>query len=429
MMNIRQIEQLIKNNTAVNEYEITEITQTSKQAYYVFDKLETLRSNDTTSLSCNLYVNIDDKKGTSSFNVIAADTEQTIHDKIESTLSKAKLALNPQYPLTPYQKPLDSVTLLPVSDDEILKNVAEAVFRAKTEENESLNATEIFVDTKTTHFINSNGVDARYNNYSYFIETIPTYKGKEEVELYYSTRRSDLCYEQITKDIEEALHYVKYRANAKKLADTDIPSDTPVYIKGDMFAMFMNAFAEELNYRSTFYHSNHYSVNDILSENPFTVTMKGMEEGCLTGRPVDAHGYPLTETTIVEKGKAVSLWGDLKTGTYLNQDTVTGQYPCFVISGYEPVNDEYFNQPHIEICNFSAPQLEQSSGYFGGEVRLALYKNGNTVIPLTGFSLSGNIFNSIKTVRFSADTDCSSTRGTSYKGPKWGIFTDITLQK
>ena len=118
----------------------------------------------------------------------------------------------------------------------------------------------------------------------------------------------------------------------------------------------------------------------------------------------------------------------MRYGSYLKEEKITGAYPVLVMDEYEAVSPEEFNQPHITILHFSAPQLDESSGYFGGEVRLALYENGDEVIPLSGFSISGNIYEAIKTVRFSPEEEVvSGERGLSLKGPKYAVFSDIRI--
>ena len=67
--------------------------------------------------------------------------------------------------------------------------------------------------------------------------------------------------------------------------------------------------------------------------------------------------------------------------------------------------------------------MEDSSGYFGGEVRLARYFDGEKYVPLTSFTVSGNIYKSLKNVKFS--NEMTTTR--SYKGPKYFIFNDLDI--
>ena len=89
----------------------------------------------------------------------------------------------------------------------------------------------------------------------------------------------------------------------------------------------------------------------------------------------------------------------------------------------EGPRSEYKNEKHLIIENFSSPQLEETSGYWGGEVRLARYFDGEKYIPLTGFSISGNIYEDLKTVELSGENAILP----NYKGPKYLIFKGIKI--
>ena len=81
--------------------------------------------------------------------------------------------------------------------------------------------------------------------------------------------------------------------------------------------------------------------------------------------------------------------------------------------------------PCIEILNFSSPQLESSSGYFGGEVRLGIYHDTNgEKTPITGFSVSGNIYEALKNATYSK----ASKTYENYHGPEFIAFKDCDVQ-
>ena len=60
---------------------------------------------------------------------------------------------------------------------------------------------------------------------------------------------------------------------------------------------------------------------------------------------------------------------------------------------------ELVKEPYLEILGFSAFQLDSFSGFYGGEVRLALYFDGKKLTPVSGFSISGNLFDDFKNMK------------------------------
>ena len=98
---------------------------------------------------------------------------------------------------------------------------------------------------------------------------------------------------------------------------------------------------------------------------------------------------------------------------------ITGSYPVAEIKAKNTVDAL---QPHLIIDHFSAPQLESASGYFGGEVRLARYFDGEKYIPLTGFSLQET---SMKHKMLNFPVKILTTQ--KYQGPKYFIFKNLNI--
>ena len=60
--------------------------------------------------------------------------------------------------------------------------------------------------------------------------------------------------------------------------------------------------------------------------------------------------------------------------------------------------------------------MDSFSGFFGGEVRLGIYFDGEKTYPVTGFSISGNI-NEKKCELTLSKEQISTSSG--YEGPKY----------
>ena len=63
------MEKLIKalKESAINDYKIVETKSESSELFYVADKLETSRATDLRNVEVTIYVDVDDKRGSSSF--------------------------------------------------------------------------------------------------------------------------------------------------------------------------------------------------------------------------------------------------------------------------------------------------------------------------------------------------------------------------
>ena len=94
MIGVKELIKILKDNKELNAYEIVHTKKESSELFFVLQKLEINRATNTENLSVKLYVDKDDKRGSSTFIITNADDEKSINKKINDTLKKAKTALN-----------------------------------------------------------------------------------------------------------------------------------------------------------------------------------------------------------------------------------------------------------------------------------------------------------------------------------------------
>ena len=411
----------LKANKKIDGYEITITEKDSRELFYVLEHLEINRAVKTNTTAVEVYTI--DKKGTGSslVTVTAADNSKTLAKKINAAISKAKAAKNNYYPLANKTENIVDKNEVKENLNDIASNIAKAVLSADVYEEGWINSTEIFVSKYTKEFINSNGVKHKENSFKIEVECIPTWSNKkEEFELYKFYESNKIDYKQITLEINEILNLAKDRSVAKKIKDVKIPKDVRVLVKNDMLDELVSNLCSDLSYRELFMHQNHYKIGDVISNNKFDLTMKAEINGCANSKKFDNHGVVLSTKKIIDKGVAKNNFGDIQFGHYLGVKDITGVLP---VCELKADGVEYKNQKHLIIETFSAPQLEENSGYWGGEVRLARYFDGKKYIPLTDFSISGNIYEDLKNVEFSKEKSTAA----SYKGPKYFIFKNISI--
>ena len=416
-----EIIKTLKANKKISDYELTLINKDSRELFYVLDHLEINRAVKIDSATIKVYVSDKKTTGSSLVMLTAADDERSLTRKLNSAITRAKSARNQYYPLA--EKSVN------IKDDRknkqdlnlLATKVAEAVLKADHYKNGWINSTEIFVSNIREELINSRGVDHVTEYFKIEIECIPTWSNKkEEFELYKFYQSNRIDYKQITAEIEEILELAKARSMAKTIKEVELPEDLPILVKNDMLETIVDNFTYDLSYRNVYMKQNHYKLNDLLSNNPFDLTMKPTVSGCAASHKYDSHGVVLKAKNLIRKGVVKNNFGDIQFGYYLKEKDITGAIPVAEIKA-EGV--DYRKQKHLIIENFSAPQLEENSGYWGGEVRLARYFDGKKYIPLTGFSIAGNIYEDIKDVKFSKE----QTTMVNYKGPKYMIFKGLKI--
>ena len=424
MMKLKDINKILKANKKISDYEIISSKKESSELFFVLKKLEINRATSTESISINVYVDSKDLRGSSTVLVTSADDERSFNKKVNDAIKKAKSALNKYYPLSCNQKKIDNKLSKTEDLNQLAKKVADAILKADHYKKGWINSTEVFVSRTTLEFINSNGVKQKEERLNIEFEIIPTWSNeKEEFELYKYYKSNKLDSKAITAEVEEILNLAKARSNAVKLNKVKIKKGTPVLIQGEMANLIVDTIEENATYMSKFMHQNHYELKDAVSNNKFDLTLKSNIKGCFNSRSFDGNGVTLSSKKLIKEGKLVNNYGDIRFGYYLLNDAskVSGNYSVCQISNYDTF--AYKRKPHIIIDHFSSPQMEADSGYFGGEVRLARYVDGKKYIPLTSFTLSGNIYDALKDVKFSKEEVTTN----SYKGPKYFIFDTLKL--
>lgn len=416
----------LKEHKEIFAYEIYNVQKDGRELFYVLNKLELNRAVKTKNISCNIYVRDGDKQGSSLINIVAFDDEKSIEEKIDKAILKAKTVMNAFFPLSNNQENIENIKEDNLDLNEIALKVANAVFKADVYEGGYLNSTEIFITKTNNEFINSSGIHHKTNNLKIMIEAIPSWTGeKEEVELYEMYKSTVLDEEAITKRMNEVLLSSLNRSKAKTLKEVDLDLKVPVYVEGEMLELLVNNFKSETSYKSQFYNLSHYKKGDSISNTPFDIIAYGGIKGLTDSLNYDEHGVVLSNKKIIEDGKVIDYYGDIQFGHYLKIENPSGTLPvCELIAKDKMLSQEKIKkEKHLLVPYFSSPQLDESSGYFGGEVRLALYYDGEKYLPLTSLSISGNIYEAIKDVEFSEEIVSLN----SYKGPKYMILKDLDI--
>ena len=422
MMDENKIVSILKANKKIADFEIIINTKESSELFFVLKKLEINRAVVSENININIYVDIKDKRGKSTIILTSADNEKTLNKKLNAAIIKAKKALNAYYPLAFDQKAINKKLNKKIDLNKLAKKVADAIIKGDHFENGYINSTEIFVSKVSNLFINSRQVRQYSERNNIEFEIIPTWSyNNEEFELYKYYESNKLDINEIVAVVEKSLLLAKNRSEAFRLKDINLTKDIPVLIQGEMADLIVNTIKDDASYMSLYMHTNHYKIDDLISLNKFDLILKSKIDGCYNSSYFDGNGVALSSLKLIKEGKLLHNYGDIRFGHYLNIKKPSGLYNVCVIDNFEAY--DYMKKPHIIIDHFSSPQMEKSSLYFGGEVRLARYFDGEKYIPLTSFTIAGNLYNALKNVQFSKEETTTRT----YKGPKYFIFKDLEI--
>lgn len=418
---MEKIVKVLKETKGVSAYKILERKSESCELFYVLDKLETNRATNIDEFDVTVYVKKSGMIGSSDFTVYKYMDEDEIKKMVEEGVFAAKLAFNPKFKLPKPSKAKVSSPKSNMADkpfNELVEGIVDAVYKANIYKQGWLNSVEFFLTKKTNRLVNSNGIDEEFTSFVGNIEVIPTWKkGKEEFELYKMIEFSNIDLNDITKQVKEILLQAKARANAKK---PTVKEGTKVILSGDNnVQQIIESFAMDLHYRNVHAHMSRYEVGksvqgDDIKGDKLTVDLVPEIVNASASRPFDSDGIVLKKVHLIKDGIALMNWGDNQFAQYIGVKKPTGNIPNLLVKGGSKSYKDMKKEPYLECIKFSALQVDSMTGFFGGEVRLGYYFDGEKTIPVTGFAVSGNIHELKGKLVFSKEVETLS----SYKGPK-----------
>lgn len=369
-------------------YNVNEMVIERTELYYVLDKLEVNRSVSQTLYSVCVYTLHNDLIGSASFSLYSNMTDRELEEKIDENIISSSFALNKYYelPSNSNVEKIERITNLNGNPYDVLENVKNAIFSAKSEAHSS--ATEFFLEHITSRVVNSNGIDLTDEYYKLNIELVPTYKN---VETYKMLELDSFDSESLTKETKELLDLAVDRYNAINLSDLSNPN---IILENDEVAQLLSYFSDDLTYGAKYQNINLNEINDSVQGDiigdKLNIKMSPYYPGCINSRLFDSDGVALKEIDLIKDGIALNRYGSYRFGYYLKEKP-TGILPIMVVGSGSKSIEDFKSNKYIRCVRFSNMQLDSNTGFFGGEVRLGFYFDGEREIPVTGFSISGNI--------------------------------------
>ncbi len=398
----------------------------SYELFFVKGKLETLRCTDTCDKLVTVYVQHGEYLGDSQFYVYPSTTSEQLKTLIQEAVSKALLINNQSYTL-PEAETGDYQVESNFRDYEaadLAAQISETVFNANTVQNGSLNSVEVFINRHTETVCNSRGLHKTQVRYDAMVEAIPTYNGEtQSVELYEQINFSNLDPDTLRREIAGKMAEVKARYEA---VTPDFALNCKVILNPEELSQLFMNIAGDLNYASVHSHSNLFKKGNAIQKAPvgdrIGLTMAGEVPGSVYSRKFDSDGMTLGSIRLVEDGKVLNYYGSNRYGQYLGEHP-TGSLWCFCVDAGSADFGALQSEPYLEVISMSGLQVDFYNDYLGGEIRLAFYHDGNTILPVTGISISGKLSEVLDEIRLSRET----TIYNGYSGPAKAILSKMNI--
>lgn len=421
---IKKIIKCLKENNQVTDWLIEENICNTSEAFYVLQHLETTRVSATIEYKVTIYhkfsENNHDYLGSSSFLISHKLSNQVIDKLINDAVYAAGFVKNEYYEIVKGEKRRSwkekAITASPFTT---LDQIANTIFKEANEQ-VKFNSLELFFICKTIHIINSQNVDLKKALYDIKVEAIPSYNGKDlKVEVYKDFNYRNLDLSKVANDAHMAVADATSRYFAEKIPEI---KKADVLLKEENAQDFFTAIIDNFSFTDVYQHSTDKKIGDFIQTKP-----KGdkLTIGFKTNSPAnafDSDGVILKPIKIVDKGQLVNYYGSNRYAYYLNMQP-TGNFSMITVKKGLKTQEKLKKEPHLEIIALSNIQIDIYSGYIGGEVRLANYFDGERVIPVSGFSFSGDLNKCLSNLYLSKETIILNR----YEGPRYIKLIDIDI--
>nr|MCR5684517.1 hypothetical protein [Lachnospiraceae bacterium] len=138
--------------------------------------------------------------------------------------------------------------------------------------------------------------------------------------------------------------------------------------------------------------------------------------------PFSDEGTPMIERRLLDRGVLKTYYGNVRFSRYIGTEP-TGYYRSIRVDAGSTSVEEMKKQPYLQVVNFSDFQMDDFTGHFGGEIRLAFLFDGEKVTPVTGGSVNGSIIDTQASMLLSKETQVED----GYEGPLAVCFDNIPV--
>jgi len=411
------------------EWLIRETKTRRLESYNIKKQSEMRREVETTSLNLVVYSTFseDGKKyrGSYSTEIHPGTSPEELHAKIASGVLTASFIKDEYFPLVEPSPAMAEVTT-ETDAHRAMADLQAAFYSGDCRDAGHLSYSEFFITRNEKRILNSRGVDLSYTTYNIFVETAVHWQSQQgkEIEILESYQTSlpmvppsDTA--AVCGMLKDRVAHLFAVAEKKSLArPTPQVGDINILLTGECLAEFFCYYHSCADAQMVYQQLSTFKEGAMVQgagDTPcdrLSLTLEPKLEGSSHSSPYDEYGLPLDSHTIIRDGKLLKYWGDTRFSSYLDIDP-TGNILNFHVTGGTATGEDLRREPYLELVSFSDFQMDPVTGDFGSEIRLGFYFDGETTVPVTGGSISGNMAMVQDSLRMSVE----ERQYNHYRGP------------
>lgn len=402
--------QRIKNalsRCGVSLWRINQREEETAELFFVKKQLDTRRIKDVRKYEVTVFRDVEAKdggrpsRGFTSVMLVASMDDERLDEALKGAYYAAQFAANPYFDLPdPVQAPMVEKTgeLAQAPLAQSAGKMAKALFAPDVHQDAFVNSAEIFVVRSACRIVSSEGTDVSYTDARVNGEFVVQCREPEDVEMHNTFEYDELNGEALSAKVAEALTFVRDRARAQKILKS---GKYDLVLSGNAVAEVLSYYADRSSAGMVYAkYSTWRQGEDVQGETQgerLDLTLRAFH-------PYSPEGIPTgVDLPLLEGGKLLTWHGPNRFCRYLGVKP-TGDYRRLVCANGTVPFESLKKGPCLWAVTFSDFQMDEMSGHFGGEIRLAyLIEEDGKVTPVTGGSVNGSILEAQKDLAFSTD--------------------------
>ncbi len=392
--------------SGVYAWEVSDEKTEGWEFYFIRHALDQNRAKRVEHITVKVYQRIGPEQiGSATAEIPPTAAEAEMRRCIDALAYQATLAPNRAYTLNPVSEAhtaprADAPVDVPSMAEEFIRTMA-AIPETPSED---LNSYEICTAAVTRRFVTSEGSDVTETYPSSMLEAVVNARSDgHEIELYRMYKSGSPDAAGLRRDLERTMAYGRDRLRAvptPALGTADV-----IFSSADAKQLY-SYFIDRLNPAMILRRISDWKLGvpieaDIRGDRVTIEALRTLPNSSLN-RAFDAEGAPIRDTVMLRAGVPEHFLGGRMFSAYmgLEDSFIPGNY---AVSGGTKTEAELRQGSYLEVVEFSDFQADSMTGDIFGEIRLAYWHDGETVTPVSGGSVSGNMHDLVKEMYLSAE--------------------------
>lgn len=391
----------------ISLWRINQRSEETAELFFVKKELDTRRVKDVRKYEVTVFRDVEagdggrPGRGFTSVLLTASMDDPRLDEELKGAYYAAQFAANPYFDLPdPVRAPLaeQSGRLAQAPLAQSAGEMAQALFAPDTHQDAFVNSAEIFVVRSACRIVSSEGTDVSYTDARVEGEFVVQCREPEDVEMHNTFEYGGLDGEALSAKVAEALAFVRDRARAQKILKS---GKYDLVLSGNAVAEVLSYYGDRASAGMVYAnYSTWQRGEDVQGETRgerLDLTLQALH-------PYSPEGIPTAAALpLLADGKLLTWHGPNRFCRYLGVKP-TGDYKKMVCANGTASFASLKKGPCLWAVTFSDFQMDEMSGHFGGEIRLAyLIGEDGGITPVTGGSVNGSILEAQKDLTFSTD--------------------------